>query len=454
MGHYIVIFFVLIGIVTFSSIDQTHATIKITQFDLQVSSENFHEPNLNRHYLVMKPGSSQQVTIQITNNDSESHNINLKMSTDDSLHNDRAFSFEPNQLTIKPKETKSSILTVTATPNTNTGKTIWHTIIAKSTMFGAKAFGFYVEVDDSPTLPQPDMVRRGSPGGMFSSANFDILEDDALKKIPHYINPPNIPNEYSFQGIYGSELPEQLIYSKQSVLPDTHELEFWDNGGLMINFSEKKHFTYEQRLDFLDSNQQQVKINGKDAIASESMLISSSNDQKGYSNSRVTVFLDEVQFHIESQMVLENILKIAESMIPQVKALCENSETVLVDGVCEKIRDSEYDLALDAYEKLNDRTRTDLEFDKLMQTEIVGFGTDGENKGIFVVVDPKFAIKKNFAKYENIFRETIGEDIPLRFEINERGSFPEGKDPDYILLILIPILALIGAIFYIWRKRR
>ena len=88
-----------------------------------------------------------------------------------------------------------------------------------------------------------------------------------------------------------------------------------------------------------------------------------------------------------------------------------------------------------------------------MQTEVVGFGIDGPNKGIFIV-DPKFANKENFEKYENIFRETIGDDIPVLFEINERGSFSEGKDPDYVLVVLIPILALIGAIFYLWKKRK
>ena len=223
---------------------------------------------------------------------------------------------------------------------------------------------------------------------------------------------------------------------------------------MLISFLENKHFTYDQRLGFLDSNQQQIRINGKNGIASESLLISSSNGQKTYSNSRVTVFLDDVQLRVTSQVPLEHILKIAESMISQDKAQCKNPETILVGGVCQKITNSGYILALDAYEKLNDRTRTDSEFDNLMQTEIVGFGIDEPNKGIFIVVDPKFATKENFAKYENIFRETIGGDIPVRFEINERGSFPEGKDPDYILLVLIPVLVLIGAIFYLWRKRR
>ena len=445
-----------IGMIVFSSLTlQAYASIETTQFDLHVTSEYFHEPNINKYHLVMKPGESQQVTIQITNNDSESHTINLQMSTDDSLHKDRIFSFEPEQITINPDETKTSILTVTAISEASTGTTIWHTLIAKSTTFGAKAIGFYVGIHENPTVPQPDMVRRGSPGGMFSSANFDISEDDAIKKIPYEgISTPSITNEYSFYGMHGLESPEQLIYSKQPVLPDTRELEFWDNDGLLISFRDNKHFTYDQRLGFLGSNEQQVRINGENGTASGSLLISTSNDQKIYSNSRVTVFLDDVQLRIESQIPLEEILKIAESMAPQNKALCKSPGMVLVGGVCQKITDSEYILALNAYEKLNDRTRTDSGFEQLFQTEVVGFGVDEPNKGIFIVVEPKFATKENLEKYENIFRETIGDDIPVRFEINERGSFPEGKDPDYVLLVLVPVLVLIGAIFYFWRKRR
>ena len=156
--------------------------------------------------------------------------------------------------------------------------------------------------------------------------------------------------------------------------------------------------------------------------------------------------------YIDSESCKWNLKEISKKI--QAVPLCVDENTILKDGVCQKIDDSEYLLALDAYEKLNNRTRTDSEFEQLMQTEIVGFGVDDPNKGIFITVDPKFATKENFAKYENMFRETVGDDIPVRFEINERGSFPEGKDPDYILLVLIPVLALIGAIFYLWRKRK
>ncbi len=131
---------------------------------------------------------------------------------------------------------------------------------------------------------------------------------------------------------------------------------------------------------------------------------------------------------------------------------------IQVNGICklevsEPLTSPHTTEELDAYEKLNNRTKTDVEFEQLMQIEIVGFGVDEPNRGIFIVVDPKFATQENFAKYENIFRDTVGDNIPVRFEINERGSFPEGKDPDYVILILAPILALIGVTFYLWRRR-
>ena len=132
---------------------------------------------------------------------------------------------------------------------------------------------------------------------------------------------------------------------------------------------------------------------------------------------------------------------------------------IQVNGICklelsEPLTSPHTNEELDAYEKLNDRTRTDAEFEQLMQTEVVGFGVDESNKGIFIVVDPKFATQENLEKYENLFRETIGDDIPVRFEINERGSFSDGKDPDYVFLVLVPILVLIGAIFYLWMRRK
>jgi len=132
---------------------------------------------------------------------------------------------------------------------------------------------------------------------------------------------------------------------------------------------------------------------------------------------------------------------------------------IQVNGICklelsEPLTSPHTAEELDAYEKLNDRTRTDVKFEQLMQTEVVGFGVDESSKEIFIVVDPKFATQENFAKYKNIFRETIGDDIPVRFEINERGSFPEGRDPDYVLLVLAPVLVLIGVTFYLWRKRK
>lgn len=334
------IFFLLIGISLFSAVLPVYASVDTTRFDLEVTSENFYEPNLNRFYLIMKPGDSQQVTIQVTNIDSKSHKIDLHMEKE-TPRPERSFVFEPAQLEIQPGKTKTSILTVSASPDASTGTTIWHTLIAKSATFGAKAFGFYVQVDTEIIPPHPDMVRRGGPGSMFSSqTNFDISEENAIKQIPYNISTPEIPAEYLFQGTYGSER-KQLIYSKHPISHNTGELEFWDNGGLLISFSEKKDFTFDEHLGFLGSNEQQVRINGKNGIASESIPLSTHDGEKIYSNSRVTVFLDDVQLRITSQMPLEQILRISESMVQEntpeeftAEDITCGRGTKLVDGVC------------------------------------------------------------------------------------------------------------------------
>lgn len=312
----LVIFILSIGL-GMSFLFPAYGTIETTQFDLEVTSDDFYEPNLNKNYLIMKPGDSQQVTIQITNNDSKPHTINLFMEKG-TPRPERNFVFEPAQLEINPGETKTSILTVSPSSDASTGTTIWHTFVAKSTTFGAKAFGFYVEVDTEITPPLPDMVRRGAPGSMFSSnTDFDISEEEAIKQIPYDIESPDIPDEYLFQGTYGSGQPKQLIYSKTPISSDTRDLDFWDNGGLMISFHDKKHFTFDERLGFLGSGEQQVRINGKNGTASESIPISTQNGEKIYSNSRVNVYLDDVQLRITSQMPLEQILRIAESMVKE-----------------------------------------------------------------------------------------------------------------------------------------
>ena len=110
--------------------------------------------------------------------------------------------------------------------------------------------------------------------------------------------------------------------------------------------------------------------------------------------------------------------------------------------------------ALNAYEQLNYRLSTDSEFAQLVQTEVVGFGVDEPNQGIFIVVDPLHANQENFERYEQIFRTTIGEDIPISFEVRERAGVVDVQDPDFRILAIISVLmGLVAAIYYLWRKR-
>lgn len=73
------------------------------------------------------------------------------------------------------------------------------------------------------------------------------------------------------------------------------------------------------------------------------------------------------------------------------------------------------------YEKLNDQLDVDPNFKRLLETEVVGFGTDEQTKGIFITVDPVFANEENYELYFKIFREVIGNDVPIAIEVNERA---------------------------------
>ena len=330
---YIAIVLFLVGLT-----GMAYATIESTPFDLHVSSQEFFEPTPNKHHLVMKPGESKQVAIEITNNDTKPHTIDLYMAKE-TPHPERSFVFEPRQLKIEPGNAAESLLTVSASNDADSGTTILHTLIAKSNTFGAKSFGFYVEVSDQPSEPTPDMVRRGGPGGMFSSATqFGLDEKEAFEKFPYDILVPEMPDRYLFQGIYETK---QIIYSKQPVSSETRELEFWDDGGLLIRFFEEEYFTFNDYLTFLNPNEQQIRINEKDGIASESLLIlSSSDEQNVYSNSRVTIFLDDILLRLESQMPLDQLLRIAQSVtkeqnspIPESTPICK-SGTILKNDKC------------------------------------------------------------------------------------------------------------------------
>ncbi len=77
---------------------------------MHVTSEYFHEPDINKHNLVMKSGDSQQVTIQITNNDSDPPSLIFKCQQTILCTNTGFFHLNQSQIKIKPNETKTLIL--------------------------------------------------------------------------------------------------------------------------------------------------------------------------------------------------------------------------------------------------------------------------------------------------------------------------------------------------------
>jgi len=126
-----------------------------------------------------------------------------------------------------------------------------------------------------------------------------------------------------------------------------------------------------------------------------------------------------------------------------------NSDGMFVDQIF-----ATENFALNAYEQLNYRLDTDPEFAQLVQTKVVGFGVDEQNQGIFIVVDPTYANQENMDNYEEIFRETIGESIPITFEVRERAGVAETQDYDFRIPAIVSILiGLVVAIYYFWRKK-
>ncbi len=293
----------------------SYASVEITAFDLKISSDNFYESFPNKYpYLIMKPSDSQQIAIKITNNDSNPHTINLFMAKE-TPRPDRHFVFEPSQIYLESGETASSILTVSSSSEADVGTTILHTLIAQSTSFGAKSFAFYFEVTEQIHPPSPDPLRMSPDGLMFSpTAQFNLSENKIFEMISYDILPPTVPDEYSLQVMDGSKEEPRLTYSKEKYSENMLISEFGDDEEILqIIFEREEFFTYDDYLQFLNPNEQQVRINGKGGISSSVQL--QTTDGEEYLASRVVVFLDEVKIRLESNMQEEQLLRISESMI-------------------------------------------------------------------------------------------------------------------------------------------
>lgn len=306
--------FLIISVFLMSFVGTAHASISITPFDLEITSDDFYEAYPNYHpYLIMKRSDSQQITIQVTNNDATEHTINLFM-VKETPRPDRNFVFEPSQLQIESGKTATSTLTVSASPDANTGTTVLHTLIAQSTSFGTKSFAFYVAITEQITPPSPDLIRTGPDRLMFSKdARFDLSESQAFEIIPFDVLPPSLSDGFTFQVMYGSIEEPRLFYSKESLSENTLYSEFLDGKNLLIIFEKEEYFTFDEYLQFLNPNEQQVLINGKNGISSSAEIKTA--DDKAYVKSRVTVFLDDVKLRLEAKMPEEQLLQIAESMI-------------------------------------------------------------------------------------------------------------------------------------------
>ena len=112
------------------------------------------------------------------------------------------------------------------------------------------------------------------------------------------------------------------------------------------------------------------------------------------------------------------------------------------------------DPVLKAYEDLNNRLAVDLEFKKLMEIEVVGFGIDEPNDAIFIVVDPMYANQENFDKYEEILRETIGDDILITFEVNERANSIDKEDFDSRILLILLVVPVVFVVVFVYFKKK
>lgn len=124
-----------------------------------------------------------------------------------------------------------------------------------------------------------------------------------------------------------------------------------------------------------------------------------------------------------NELVLElNTLKSDDPKSDEIKAEIRNLTNQLESRIKYNLTDQERAEMKAKYELLNDRLDTDADFKRLLETEVVGFGTDESTKGIFITVSPPFANQENYERYFSVFRETLGSETTIAIEVNERGT--------------------------------
>lgn len=217
-------FLLAVIIATFfvAGINIAHASIITTSFDVKISSKDIFEPTPNKHVLVMMPGDSQKVTIQITNNDSKPHTIGLQMENR-APRPERTFVIEPSQLEIEAGKTASSIITVSVSPDASTGTTVFHRFVAKSDSFGTKGAGFYLKVSERIEPPSPDPPRRTSIATLFPPGTIlGVPESQVSEMLPSEISLPSyLPQGYSLQGFSDTQRVSGFYYSDMPVTRNT-----------------------------------------------------------------------------------------------------------------------------------------------------------------------------------------------------------------------------------------
>ena len=111
---------------------------------------------------------------------------------------------------------------------------------------------------------------------------------------------------------------------------------------------------------------------------------------------------------------------------------------------------SAYDYTLKAYESHTSRRSHDPDFDRLFDTEIVGFKMDKKNDEIVIMVNQKYANQENFDRYEKIFRGSMDDSVPLSFEIIQTAVEPEDYTATVILFVIVSGILIV----YFVRKNK
>jgi len=317
--RYLLVLLALVGLIGTSFAESDYV---LTPFDVVLSQDSFTEKGPSHYILILEKGQSATIDITIQNNDDKPHDITLKNPRPLKSNLFDAFSFEPKNVTVPPHQKNSTKLFIKIAEDTNVHSS-FTTFLAQSDKFGMKGIGFVLVVDGEIDELTDKSLRAGLPGPAFPQLNVQITEKEAGNVIDNGFGTPQyIPKGYQFRGMTDWGESKQLLYSPVPVNRSTGSVNFWNEGGLMINYHtyiENPNINNTKSLPVRIAQEegQQIMINDLMGMAIEKQTRAVAYSDIEYEVPAEVEFFNDTKrslVSLKATMPLDDLLRVASSI--------------------------------------------------------------------------------------------------------------------------------------------